>query len=454
MRGMMILEYPAAVFEREGKDCRGDPVMSGESFVVCETTCEYRPRRPEETVLYGVVAGNLETFLARQRERDRLVPRFVERELRSFLECGILANGFLRVHCDACRLDRVVPFSCKCRGFCPSCCGRRMADTAAHLVDHVFPDALVRQWVLSVPFALRYRLAYDPTLVRDVLQIWVRAVFASIRRRAGIPASNRRARCGAVTFIQRFSNALNLDPHFHTLALDGIYVEGGRGQLVFQHVSPPSDAEVARVADRIRRSVARLMERRGLGLQADPGADTLRQAEPLLAELYGASVSGRVATGPRAGRRVARVGDAVDVEECALPSGRCCAAVAGYSVHAGVSVPARDRMRLERLARYAGRPPLASERLSLLPDGSLLYRLKHRWRDGTTHVIYESLELIERLAARAPAEVQPHKIFRGARAGIGLPASDSSSGGGPIGSASCMLPWRSRERENRCRRGE
>jgi hypothetical protein len=148
------------------------------------------------------------------------------------------------------------------------------------------------------------------------------------------------------------------------------------------------------------------------------------------------------------------VGDAVDVEECALPSGRCCAAVAGYSVHAGVSVPARDRMRLERLARYAGRPPLASERLSLLPDGSLLYRLKHRWRDGTTHVIYESLELIERLAARAPAEVQPHKIFRGARAGIGLPASDSSSGGGPIGSASCMLPWRSRERENRCRRGE
>lgn len=190
----MILEYPAAVFEREGKDCRGDPVMSGESFVVCETTCEYRPRRPEETVLYGVVAGNLDTFVARQRERDRLVPRFVERELRSFMECGILANGFLRVHCDACRLDRVVPFSCKCRGFCPSCCGRRMADTAVHLVDHVFPDAPVRQWVLSVPFALRYRLAYDPTLVRDVLQIWVRAVFASIRRRAGIPASNRRAR--------------------------------------------------------------------------------------------------------------------------------------------------------------------------------------------------------------------------------------------------------------------
>ena len=90
-----------------------------------------------------------------------------------------------------------------------------MADTAAHLVDRVFPEVPVRQWVLSVPFAVRYRLAYDSSLVKDTLHIWVRAVFASIRRRAGIPASNRRPRCGAVTFIQRFSDALNLDPHFH-----------------------------------------------------------------------------------------------------------------------------------------------------------------------------------------------------------------------------------------------
>lgn len=92
-----------------------------------------------------------------------------------------------------------------------------MADTAAHLVDRVFPEVPVRQWVLSVPYALRYRLAYDSSLVRDVLQVFVLTIFASIRRRAGIPASNRQARCGAVAFIQRFSDALNLDPHFHVL---------------------------------------------------------------------------------------------------------------------------------------------------------------------------------------------------------------------------------------------
>ena len=185
--------------------------------------------------------------------------------------------------------------------------------------------------------------------------------------------------------------------------MDGIYLVDGKGEVVFRRVPPPSDAEVARVAERIHRRVARLAERRGLGPQTDPDeADALRRDAPLLAELYSASISGRVATGPRAGRRIARVGNEVDPEDGALPSGPCCASVGGFSVHAGVCVPARDRMRLERLARYAGRPPLATERLSLLPDGRLLYRLKRRWRDGTTHVIYEPLELMERLAALVP----------------------------------------------------
>jgi len=67
-------------------------------------------------------SGPVETFLARQRERGRLVPRFVERELRSFLDCRILARGFFDGALR--RLDRVVPY-CKCRGFCPLCCGRR-----------------------------------------------------------------------------------------------------------------------------------------------------------------------------------------------------------------------------------------------------------------------------------------------------------------------------------------
>jgi len=278
-----------------------------------------------------------------------------------------------------------------------------MVDTAAHLVDRVFPDAPVRQWVLSLPFALRYRLAYDARLVTDVLRIFVQVVFGSLRRRAGFGGADRTIRCGAVTFVQRFGDALNLNVHFHTLVLDGVYAEDGQGRIRFHRAPPPSDAEMARVAGRIHCRVARLMERRGLGPQADPEeADALLRDQPLLAELYGASVTGRVAVGPRAGRRLAKLSDEVDAEDLAALSGPCCAAIAGFSVHANVCIPARDRMRLERLARYAGRPPLATERLSLLPDGRLLYRLKRRWRDGASHVIFEPLDLVAKLAALIP----------------------------------------------------
>jgi hypothetical protein len=303
---------------------------------------EYRPRRPEETVLFGIVAGHLETFIADAGRRDRVVPRFVERELRTFLDCGILAHGFLRVHCDVCGRDRLVPFSCKGRGFCPSCGGRRMADTAAHLVDRVLPEVPVRQWVLTLPFALRYRLAYDAKLTSEVLQLLVRAVFCSLRRRARRCGKMANPQCGAVTFVQRFGDALNLNVHFHTLALDGVYDPDDPRGIRFRPLPPPENGDVARVAARIARRLARLLERRGLAGDDDPAE------------------------------------------------------------HANVCVPARDRRRLERLCRYVARPPIATERLSQLPDGRLLYALKHRWRDGTTHVVFEPLELLEKLAALVP----------------------------------------------------
>jgi hypothetical protein len=76
-------------------------------------------------------------------------------EFDAFLECGILAHGFLLLHCADCGHDKLVAFSCKRRGFCPSCGARRMAQTAAHLVDHVIPHVPVRQWVLSLPQSSR-----------------------------------------------------------------------------------------------------------------------------------------------------------------------------------------------------------------------------------------------------------------------------------------------------------
>jgi hypothetical protein len=152
---------------------------------VARPSARYEPRRPAEDVLSQIVQAYLETFLAQAASlRDgNGLPPFVEGEFRAFLRCGSLAGGFARFRCTACGLDRLVAFSCKGRGFCPSCGGRRMAERAAHLVDHVFPDVPVRQWVLSLPYRLRYRLAWDHDLCRAVVAVYMRAVLGWPRPR-------------------------------------------------------------------------------------------------------------------------------------------------------------------------------------------------------------------------------------------------------------------------------
>jgi len=194
------------------------------------TICVGRKRRePETSVLFRVVQAEWNTFLQRVAACQRVVPRFCVREVESFLRCGILAHGFARVHCDACKKDDVVAFSCKGRGFCPSCGTRRMVDTAAWLVDHVIPEVPVRQWVLSLPYRVRLLCAYDPDVCARVRRILVRAVsgyYESRARRASLP----RPLAGAVAFSQRFDSALRVNLHFHVLWLDGVYAhEPGRG---------------------------------------------------------------------------------------------------------------------------------------------------------------------------------------------------------------------------------
>src|SRR6266851_2860138 len=103
-------------------------------------------------------------------------------EFERYLGGGILANGFARVHCTACGDELLVAFSCKGRGFCPSCTGRRMHDIATNLVNHVIPHVPVRQWVLSLPRWARFLLARDPMLITCSLDIALRTIFAHQRR--------------------------------------------------------------------------------------------------------------------------------------------------------------------------------------------------------------------------------------------------------------------------------
>ena len=205
-------------------------------------------------MLHAVIREHLEPFLRAVSDRadGHGLPSFVEHEFRDFLRCGILAEGFTRLRCPDCAFERLVPFSCKRRGFCSSCGGRRMAEHAATLVDHLLPQVPVRQWVLTLPYRLRYRLAWDHALCRAVLGVYARtllAFYARTARARGIPGGQT----GTVTVIQRFGSGLQLNVHFHTLVLDGVFSQPG--PLVFHPAPPPSDDDVAHVLATVRARV-------------------------------------------------------------------------------------------------------------------------------------------------------------------------------------------------------
>jgi len=357
----------------------------------------YVPRSPTTGVLNGLVRAHLAAFLAAvDGETDGSgVPGFVVNEFRKFLRCGVLAHGFARVRCGGCAFERLVPFSCKGRAICPSCGGaRRMTERAMHLVDHVS----VRQWVLSVPHRLCYRLAYDHRLCRTVLSVFVRALRSGYRRRARSQGLSG-GETGMVTSVQRFGGALNAHIHFHTLVLDGVFVREPDGTLRFHPAAPPTDDDVRRVVGRIRRRLERL----GLAgtTRRDEDRDPLADESAALAGLAQAAILGRAALGPRAGRGPVRVGADPDAPwvERHVPLH---AHDGGFDLHAAVHVEAGDRERLERLCQYLCRPPIGQGRLSRLRDGRIAVRLQRPWADGTTHLVFTPLELLQRLVPLVP----------------------------------------------------
>src|SRR2546428_1060138 len=94
----------------------------------------YEPRDPSRTVLYTVIANHLETFLASfEADPDATgLPAYVEREFYDYLQCGILAHGFLRLGCDTCPKELLLPFSCKRRGVLPSRGGPAIVPVGPH----------------------------------------------------------------------------------------------------------------------------------------------------------------------------------------------------------------------------------------------------------------------------------------------------------------------------------
>jgi len=185
--------------------------------------------------------------------------------------------------------------------------------------------------------------------------------------------------------VVRRAGPINLNVHFHTLVPDGVFDLQGDGPAHFVTIPPPRDEEVASILERFVRRAAKALADHDEG---DP--------EEALAALQAAEVDRRV-----------RYPDP-------FKHSRRSAFLDGFSLHAGVRVHEHDRDGLERLCRYAVRPPFALHRLSHGEEGRLVYRMK-RPRGGSLWLVLTPDELIARLATLVPPPrvhaVRYHGVF-------------------------------------------
>jgi len=287
-----------------------------------------------------------------------------------------------------------------------------MNDAALHLTARVLPEVPVRQWVCSLPWQLRYLLGYDRKLCAAVLSAFATELSRSYRHRAkrehGLPSLSA-LHTGSVTFVQRVDSALRLNVHAHTIALDGVYERDEQaGELRFLPLPEPTEHDVEELAERTAARIERLLRKAGRYLDAhddaqhDPSEqpDALALAEPALSACYQAAAGGQQLFGDGAGQPALRLVLGPAADPSSAP--KLCAQVRGVNIHASTAVPGKDRPRIERLCRYAARPPLAQERLEQLPDGRLRLQLKRPWADGTSAFVLSPLDFIARLVAAIP----------------------------------------------------
>jgi hypothetical protein len=185
------------------------------------------------------------------------------------------------------------------------------------------------------------------------------------------------------------------------LFLDGVYAENPYGKYRFYPCKVPTSVQLSQLTHTISHRLARFLEREGL-LERDTENTWLAlDEEPdALEQLQGHSISYRIALGPQRGKKVLTLQTLPPADE--LDTFSQAGKVAGFSLHAGVAAKAHERDKLERLCRYISRPAVSEKRLAITANGMIRYKLKTPYKNGTTHVMFEPLDFLARLAALIP----------------------------------------------------
>jgi len=276
----------------------------------------YRPRHPERTVLYRVLFHYFDQFLQEyesrfEREYGFLRP-IIKEMVEHYLDCGNPRCGFARIRCPDCGEERLLYFSCRRRGFCPSCHSKRREEWGEWMREELLLDVPHRQVVFTIPKMLRIFFKYKRRLLGDLCQAAVQALLKYLQVTIGTEL-----RPGVVASVQTFGAKINPHAHLHFLVTEGGEDSEGR----FHHLASFQDSLLAEF---FSREVFALLLREELILEA------------LVDKIAGWRHS-------------------------------------GFSVHS--KVRAKTREEAERVGKYMIRPLLSLQRLSLDErEGEVCYR--------------------------------------------------------------------------------
>lgn len=182
----------------------------------------YRPRSPRNTEYHKLVADNYEELeriwdSVYQRMYGYWRPHIID-VIYKYLDCGDPHLGFARVMCADCNTEYLLPFSCKCRGLCPSCHQRRVVEFGECLRDEVLELVPHRQWVFTIPKRLRPYFMHNRKLLAKLSLCAWEVLSDYLKTSVAASADDDKVKPSATIAVQTFGELVNFNPHLHIIA--------------------------------------------------------------------------------------------------------------------------------------------------------------------------------------------------------------------------------------------
>jgi len=263
-----------------------------------------------------------------------------------------------------------------------------MNELSTHLMDHVVPDVPLRQFVLTLPFALRFLVARDKRLLAAVRTVFLRAVSGFIRKKARDVCASKILHTAGFCVVQRFGSALQLAPHFHAVLFDGAYRTDDDDKLHFVAAQAMTLAERLTLTTRIASRIERLLQRLGLFSQGQWQSQDDASSQLSMEAM-------KVPASAGAERDLSSASN-----------------VRGYNLHTQTRVGMHDESARRRLFRYVLRPAIAQERLHF-ENNVVTFEMKRTFSDGTRVLRFSPQPFIRRIAMLVPAPRQHEVTYFG-----------------------------------------